>query len=666
MLERKFDYQDLINWTLKEQSNRSEEILILGIPDNLDNLASILKIEKHIKIITYKNFDLNEFCFNYQIENIEEVSIFQELVSLNDDTVNWYTYNDERKNGILNLSEKNIDNQNLKLISIEEISSLSLINILKKYRIENKKILLFLFEDHLIKESLLEKIDFKNIVSIICWNKDKEYDDNIFGKNYSKKTVSASMLNIWEPNYEHLNTKIKDLNIKVKDLNIDNDRLNIEVKDLNNANDQLITKVKDLNYANDRLNIEVKDLNIANDQLIVKVNDLNNANDFLSKQNEDISIKNHNNLYSLKNLFPYERFLDLNENISNKLDDDEKIFEIYDSNRSKFEEYFKENSMKDYYQNLYRFTLFKLLSSNKKELSNIFTKRVINRQKESPRRFVKVIGTTKNIMENTEHNFAKKFTLYNYSNSTMCTFIPKNACTSLRYSFALANGFVRDLEDIDWIHGNNDSQQASENELRNCCYSFIILRSPFTRLSSYFLDKIVGNFGEGCITDESYKDTFLNKFCKVENLTFEKYINIIWENPNIIYKDLHTTPQIDFLLFDDYDKWIALEKLSKEINNVELKSGVKFIDTRNHVRNTTKGYELNSNEYHGDITVNKLRDLKRKKLLPAHETLFNEETSYKILISYLSDVFLYIEKTNSYNELKKYLDLSNKYIKKKS
>ena len=29
----------------------------------------------------------------------------------------------------------------------------------------------------------------------------------------------------------------------------------------------------------------------------------------------------------------------------------------------------------------------------------------------------------------------------------------------------------------------------------------------------------------------------------------------------------------------------------------------------------------------------KLRDLKRKNLLPAHATLFNEETSYKILIT---------------------------------
>ncbi len=617
MLERKFDYQDLISWTLKEQSNKSEEILILGIPDNLDNLASILKIEKNIKILTYKNFDLNEFCFNYQIENIEDVSIFQELVSLNDDTVNWYTYNDERKNGILNLSEKNIENQNLKLISIEKIRSLSLNNILKKYRIENKKILLFLFEDHLIKESLLEKIDFQYIVSIIYWNKDKEYDDNIFGKNYSKKTVLDSMLNIWELNNHHLNTKIKDLNI-----------------------------------ANDRLNIEVKDLNIEND--------------LLSKQLEDISSRNHNNLYSLKKIFPYERFLDLDEDINIQIEDKEKIFSKYDSNRSKFEKYFEDNSMLDYYRDLYRFPLFKLLSSNNKELSNIFTKRFISRKKESTRRFVKIIGTTKNIANNQEHNFAKRFTLYNFSSSTMCTFIPKNACTSLRYSFALANGFVRDLDDIDWIHGNNDSQQATENELKNCCYSFIILRSPFTRLSSYFLDKLVGNSEEIFSSDKSYGNTFLNKFCKFENLTFEKYINIIWENPNIIYKDIHTRPQIDFILFDEYDKWISLDKLSKEIDEIELKSKIKFIDTRKNVNNTTQGYKKITNKYHGDITINELRDLKSKKLVPSHETLFNEETSYKILMTYLSDIFLYIEKTNSYAELKKYLDLSNNYIKKKN
>ena len=610
MLEKKFDYQEIINWILEEQSNKAEEILILGMPDNLDNLASIFKLQKQINFLTYKNLDLNEFCLNNQIENIDNISIFQELVSINDEIINWYTYNDERKNGIINFLEKNSENQNLKLISVEKKKSLSLINIIKKYSLENKKILLFLFEDHMIKESFLENIDFKDIVSIIYWNENKENYENVFKKNYSKKSIFDKTLNIWELNNNHLNNKIKDLSNKIRDLDI--------------------------------------------------------TNDFLRKQNEDISEKNHNNLYSLKRFFPYERFLDFDEDINIQIEDKEKIFSKYDSNRSIFEKYFEDNSTLDYYQNLYRYPLFRLLSSNNKELSNIFSKRFISRKQESARRFVKIIGTTKNIANNQEHNFAKRFTLYNFSSSTMCTFIPKNACTSLRYSFALANGFVRDLDDIDWIHGNNDSQQATENELKNCCYSFIIIRSPFTRLSSYFLDKLVGNSEEIFSSDKSYGNTFLNKFCKLENLTFEKYINIIWENPNIIYKDIHTRPQIDFLLFDEYDKWISLDKLSKEIDEIDLKSKIKFIDTRKNVNNTTQGYKKITNKYHGNITINQLRDLKSKKFVPAHETLFNEETSYKILITYLSDIFLYLEKTNSYAELKKYLDLSNNYIKKKN
>ena len=194
MLEKKFDYQEIINWILEEQSNKAEEILILGMPDNLDNLAPILKLQKQINFLTCKNLDLNEFCLNNQIENIANISIFQELFSINDEILNWYTYNDERKNGIINLLEKNSENQNLKLISVEKKKSLSLINIIKKYGLENKKILLFLFEDHIIKEPLLEKIDFKDIVSIIYWNKDKEYNENIFEKNYSKKSIFDNFL----------------------------------------------------------------------------------------------------------------------------------------------------------------------------------------------------------------------------------------------------------------------------------------------------------------------------------------------------------------------------------------------------------------------------------------------------------------------------------------
>ena len=69
------DNQEVINWILKEQTKKSEEILILGIPDsdNINDLAPILKLQKQIKLFTYKNFDLNEFCLYKLMQNIEHI-----------------------------------------------------------------------------------------------------------------------------------------------------------------------------------------------------------------------------------------------------------------------------------------------------------------------------------------------------------------------------------------------------------------------------------------------------------------------------------------------------------------------------------------------------------------------------------------------------------------
>ena len=136
----------------------------------------------------------------------------------------------------------------------------------------------------------------------------------------------------------------------------------------------------------------------------------------------------------------------------------------------------------------------------------------------------------------------------------------------------------------------------------------------------------------------------------------------MWENPKLIYKDIHTIPQIEFLLFNDYDKWVALENLSKELNEVEENSGIKFFDTRKSVNNTTYRGEINNTKYFGDINIKSLRDLKSKKIFPSHQMLYSPETAYKCLHLYISDIFLYIEKTKSINELKSFLDLGQRYI----
>ena len=89
------------------------------------------------------------------------------------------------------------------------------------------------------------------------------------------------------------------------------------------------------------------------------------------------------------------------------------------------------------------------------------------------------------------YNWSSNYTLSIYPINAVCTFIPKNACSTLRFSIAVRNGFIRDKMDIDWIHNNNGTFKSTQREVSRARYTFIILRCPFTRIASCFLDKIV-------------------------------------------------------------------------------------------------------------------------------------------------------------------------------
>ena len=93
--------------------------------------------------------------------------------------------------------------------------------------------------------------------------------------------------------------------------------------------------------------------------------------------------------------------------------------------------------------------------------------------------------------ENDQYTFSSSYCLSIYPINAAYTFIPKNACSSLRFSVAVANGFLADLSDIEWIHWNNQTFIASQREVCLASYTFVILRCPFTRVASSFLDLIV-------------------------------------------------------------------------------------------------------------------------------------------------------------------------------
>ena len=117
----------------------------------------------------------------------------------------------------------------------------------------------------------------------------------------------------------------------------------------------------------------------------------------------------------------------------------------------------------------------------------------------------KSFGNPDKIEKNEDHEFARRHTLVHLKSNSVCTWIPKNSCSSLRYSIALANGAISGIGDIDWIHKNNSSFTASNKELLTANYSFVILRNPFKRLLSFYCDKLC-NSGHN-ENDKSYEVT---------------------------------------------------------------------------------------------------------------------------------------------------------------
>lgn len=271
------------------------------------------------------------------------------------------------------------------------------------------------------------------------------------------------------------------------------------------------------------------------------------------------------------------------------------------------------------------------------------------RQEPGKRRILATVNSRKDLINDPRHRDAAKFTLYSPKYSLACTFIPKNGCTNLRYSFAIANNLIQSEEDFEWIHSNNTAMTATNNELILAKLNFIVLRCPFARTGSYFLDKLLSiNGKEG---DKSYALAQSLFDVKDDTFTFEGFVENLWKNPNLINMDIHLKHQSDFLIMQDYDNWFDVTQFA-EIKNL-LKTQVNFtlFDTREMANHTTHKQKKISNIYLGNRALNELRRLKEEeKSVPATESMYNKTSLERIAILYMPDLLLYTQKIKNIPE----------------
>ena len=155
------------------------------------------------------------------------------------------------------------------------------------------------------------------------------------------------------------------------------------------------------------------------------------------------------------------------------------------------------------------------------------------------------------LASNFTHQKALDHALQIFDSDALYTMIPKNACSTMRYSIALANGFIRHESGIDWIHQNNKSFAHSDRSGYRANFAFVIVRCPLSRICSAYMDKIVGGGIEAQVICET-----ANFQPGKSNLSFKNFLKII----PLGRANSHWVPQSFFLLFDNYDEYFCFER----------------------------------------------------------------------------------------------------------
>lgn len=245
------------------------------------------------------------------------------------------------------------------------------------------------------------------------------------------------------------------------------------------------------------------------------------------------------------------------------------------------------------------------------------------------------------LANNNRFDFAQKHTIVHYRSGAVCSFIPKNACSCIRYSFGVANGCIQSSKDFDWIHQNNYSFNAKDAQLFSAPYSFVFLRNPFARLVSYYLDKICGASQHS--SDVSY-DVAKKLFAvKNDQYTFRDFVDYLYLRPSLMQNDVHIRPQNEFLIFERYHDYFAVEDFAESSRKIREAYGIELLDVRGlsdgHTQAELKKYSGSDNFC--DATIADIRAMAAEGISPGYYNIYDDVTAAKVAKLYFGDIMLY-------------------------
>lgn len=244
------------------------------------------------------------------------------------------------------------------------------------------------------------------------------------------------------------------------------------------------------------------------------------------------------------------------------------------------------------------------------------------------------------IEQNPQHQFCMNYAMQVFNSNAIYSFIPKNGCSTLRLSVAMANGCISGIEQGNWIHQNNQTFKPTLKEAATAQYKFVVLRCPFRRLASVFLDKFVAKEPDAW----QYRD-LLKREVNLDDLTFEQFVKSL-AVPPMKGANIHWKPQSAFLLYKEYDDYFALEHFNKAITTLKEKIDFDVVDARSLTGHGTDKFEMLNDDNFSQTPAFDIAVLKRAGKCPSHKVLYNEELVQLVKKLYADDIALYSKRCN--------------------
>lgn len=246
-----------------------------------------------------------------------------------------------------------------------------------------------------------------------------------------------------------------------------------------------------------------------------------------------------------------------------------------------------------------------------------------------------------------EFDFALTHAVALYNLKSVYSLINKNACSTLRFSAAVSNGFVSPDDNPKLLRSLLRVFRPSLEFAATAQYAFVVLRCPYRRLGSAFLDKIVDVRTRQKYTLPATRfERIWRKKVKVpylkstyyDDMSFSDFCHLI-QKQKAKRLDQHWRPQSAFLLYHEYDDYFCLEDFSSAMRQLDSR-GLPVYDTRRGLKHDTSHLEEREGDF-SRISVTRIRQMKANGEVPSYSSLFDADCRKIVEQVYSEDIATY-------------------------